>query len=236
MNRLLIFIGLFCVFFHKIAISSETFGPYESRLIFDGDKKNITYRIDNSGKLVWLVQGWVEDVKENKTNIFNVVPSLFRVEPKSQYTARVVKNGDLPEDRESIFWIVSNSLPGGNKGDNEGRVKEDSIDAKLNLAFRYKVPMIYRPASLGNIAQKPEKLQWKKNSNGKVKLFNPTNFAVQLQYVSINGIRKDGQGITYIIAPYTGVELNLKANSGTKIKYGVINDYGAVQEYEGAVE
>lgn len=235
MKKLLV-IGLLFLGFNKLSIGSETFGPYESRLIFEGDTKNITYRINNTGKLTWLVQAWVEDIKEIKTKDFTVVPTLFRVEPNSQFTARVVKNGNLPEDKETLFWVVSNSLPGGDKEEKEGYVKDEQIQAKLNLAYRYKVPMYYRPAALKNIEQRPDLLEWTTDKNGKINVYNPTKYSVQIQHVYANGVRNDGRGVSYIIPPMTGAALKIKSKPGVKIKYGIINDYGTVKEYEGIIK
>ncbi|ELG03280.1 fimbrial biogenesis chaperone [Escherichia coli] len=231
----LIIISLLFLGFNKLAIGSEAFGPYESRLIFEGDKKSITYRINNTGKLTWLVQGWIEDLKEVKTKDFTVVPTVFRVEPNSQFTARVVKNSNLPEDRETLFWVVSNSLPGGDKEERK-ELKEGTIQAKLSLAYRYKVPMYYRPAGLKNIAQRPDMLEWRSDKNGKISVYNPTKYSVQIQYVYANGVRNDGKGVSYIIPPMTGSELRIKSKHGEKIKYGIINDYGTVKEYEGVIK
>lgn len=214
------------------ASAYETFGPYESRIIFDGGKDSVSYRMVNTGKLTWLVQAWVEDMAEKKTNAFIVAPMLYRVEPSSQYTSRIIKKEQVKEDIESVFWVVSNSLPGGEK------VKEHSPgdkDAKLNLAFRYKVPLFYRPNSLKNIPQQPESLQWNVNNQGKIKVYNPTKFSAQLQYISIDGKRSEGKGISYIIPPLTGAEINAKGKRGDSIKYGVINDYGATKEYTGSI-
>lgn len=235
MKKLLIIILLF-LGFNKLATGSEAFGPYESRLIFEGDKKNITYRISNTGKLTWLVQAWVEDLKEVKSKDFTVVPTLFRVEPNSQFTARVVKNGSLPEDRETLLWVVSNSLPSGDKEEKSKNLKEETIQAKLSLAYRYKVPMYYRPAALKNIEQRPDLLEWTTDNNGKINVYNPTKYSVQIQHVYVNGVRNDGRGVSYIIPPMTGAALKIKSKSGEKIKYGIINDYGTVKEYEGIIK
>ncbi|WP_097478607.1 fimbrial biogenesis chaperone [Escherichia coli] len=234
MKRILILI--FFVLFANVNLvyANETFGPKESRLIFDGDKNSIVYRMENNGKLAWLVQAWVEDANEVKTDLFKVVPMLFRVEPLSQSTAQVIKTKKLKEDRETLFWVVSNSLPGGEN--QKGTSKDDKIDAKLNLAFRYKVPMIYRPSSLKGIKQSPESLTWSVDRNGKMKVYNPTKYAIQLQHIKINGTQKEGKGITYIISPLSGSTLDLSAKVGLQFKYGIVNDYGAVNEYEGVVK
>ncbi|MXI59547.1 fimbria/pilus periplasmic chaperone [Escherichia coli] len=217
------------------ALASGAFGPIENRLIFDGNKSFISYKISNTdNKLPWLVQSWIEDYKENRTNDFITAPLVFRVEPSSKFSVRIIKNNSLREDQETIYWVVSNAIPGGNGKKLEQ--EDGKINAKLSLAYRYKVPMIYRPKSLENIKQKPESLIWSVDEKQGMQVYNPSRYAVQINYISINGKRKQGDGISYLLPPLTKSGISIKAPIGTKIKYGIVNDYGAVNEYEGIVK
>ena len=214
--------------------SAASFGPRESTLIFDGRQGSTSYRIDNSdARLPWLVQAWVEDINEERTDAFTSVPLVFRVEPSSTFTVRIVKKGTVPEDRETMFWAVSNSLPGG--GRTEQKAEDDKISAQLSLAYRFKVPLIYRPAALVGKAQQPESLQWHVTESGKMTVRNPTPYVVQLNYVSVDGKRHQGKGVSWFISPEKSVTVDVSAGAGSRIKYGVVNDYGAVREYEGVV-
>lgn len=215
--------------------AAGAFGPREDKLIFDGSKTSINYRIDNTDKnLPWLVQAWVEDQDEKKTDKFTAVPLLFRVEPSSVFTVRVAKTGDLPQDRETLFWVVSNSLPGGvsSKQENE----EGKISAKLKLAYRFKVPLIYRPAALNDIKQEPEKIQWNVDNAGQLEVYNPTRFAVRLYKVVINGKKYQGKEVSSLIMPMTGKTLKVSVRGASQIQYSIINDYGAVKDYEGTIQ
>ncbi|MEQ4776561.1 molecular chaperone, partial [Escherichia coli] len=56
-------------------VGATSFGPRENTLIFDGRQGSISYRIDNSdARLPWLVQAWVEDIGEERTDAFTSVP------------------------------------------------------------------------------------------------------------------------------------------------------------------
>ncbi|MED0049733.1 molecular chaperone [Escherichia coli] len=215
-------------------VGAASFGPRESMLIFDGRQSATSYRMDNSDdKLPWLVQAWVEDIDEERTDAFMSVPLVFRVEPSSTFTVRIVKKGTVPEDKETMFWVVSNSLPGG--GRTEKKVEGDKISAQLSLAYRFKVPLIYRPAALAGKPQQPEALQWAVARGDKVTVHNPTPYVVQLNYVNVGGKRYQGKGISWFISPEKSVTVDVSAGVGSRIKYGVVNDYGAVREYEGVV-
>lgn len=213
---------------------AASFGPRESMLIFDGRQGSTSYRMDNSdARLPWLVQAWVEDIDEKRIDVFTSVPLVFRVEPSSTFTVRIVKRGTVPEDRETLFWAVSNSLPGG--GRTEQKAEGDKISAQLSLAYRFKVPMIYRPAALAGRPQQPESLQWRADKGGGVTVHNPTSYVVQLNYVNAGGKRYQGKGVSWFISPEKSVTVDVSAGTGSRIKYGVVNDYGAVSEYEGIV-
>lgn len=229
LSAFIFFGGVFCS-----CAGAASFGPRESMLIFDGRQGSASYRMDNSdARLPWLVQAWVEDINEKRTDAFTSVPLVFRVEPSSIFTVRIVKKGAVPEDRETLYWAVSNSLPGG--GRTEQKVEEDKISAQLSLAYRFKVPMIYRPAALAGKPQQPESLQWHAAAAGKMTVRNPTPYVVQLNYVSVDGKRHQGKGVSWFISPDKSVTVDVSAGAGSRIKYGVVNDYGAVREYEGVV-
>ncbi|HDC4802750.1 TPA: molecular chaperone [Escherichia coli] len=213
---------------------AASFGPRESMIIFDGRQNSTFYRLDNTdAHLPWLVQAWVEDISEKRTDAFTSVPLVFRVESSSTFTVRIVKKGSVPEDRETLFWAVSNSLPGG--GRSEQKAEGDKISAQLSLAYRFKVPMIYRPAALAGKPQQPESLQWRVAKGGKMTVHNPTPYVVQLNYVSVDGKRHRGKGVSWFISPEKSVTVDVSVGAGSRIKYGVVNDYGAVREYEGVV-
>ena len=215
-------------------VGAASFGPRESMLIFDGRKNSSSYRLDNTDThLPWLVQAWVEDVNEKRTDVFTSVPLVFRVEPSSTFTVRIVKKSAVPEDRETLYWAVSNSLPGGERS--EQKAEDDKISAQLSLAYRFKVPMIYRPAALAGKPQQPESLQWHADKGGKLTVHNPTRYVVQLNYVNAGGKRYQGKGVSWFISPEKSVTVDVSAGTGSRIKYGVVNDYGAVREYEGIV-
>lgn len=214
--------------------AAASFGPRENLLIFDGRQSSISYRMDNTdARLPWLVQAWIEDASEKHTDAFTSVPLVFRVEPSSTYTVRIVRKGTVPEDRETLYWAVSNSLPGGARS--EQKADSEKISAQLSLAYRFKVPLIYRPAALAGKSQQPGALQWRVTGDGKMTVHNPTRYVVQLNYINSGGKRYQGKGVSWFISPDTSATVDVRSATGTRIKYGVVNDYGAVREYESIV-
>ncbi|TYN06551.1 molecular chaperone, partial [Salmonella enterica subsp. enterica serovar Typhimurium] len=206
---------------------ASTFGPHESKIIFDEKDGRAIYSIDNTDpNKAWLVQSWIEDANGNKTDDFVTLPEVIRVEPKSKPVVRIIKKANPQPDHESLYWIVSHSIPAG-LGKRDTQTENE---ARLTLAFRFKVPMFYRPETLPANPE-PEKLEWNVGSNGEIRVNNPTKYAVQLHHVNINGKKHQGDGVSYIILPMTSTTLKVKAQGGDKIQYAIINDYGALKNY-----
>lgn len=223
-------LGLFIIYYTS-ASAASVFGPHESKIIFSEKEGNVSYTISNTDKeKVWLVQSWIEDQHEKKTSDFMSLPGITRVESNSQPSIRIIKKGSPLSDRESLYWIVSHSIPAQDKQ------KNNTVNsARLTLALRFKVPMFYRPKTLTEKPQ-PEKLAWSSDKNGNLNVYNPTKYHVQIHHLTINQKKYDGEGVSHIIMPMTSAKLNVKTKKTEKIKYAIINDYGAIKFYDSVIE
>ncbi|EFH4637573.1 TPA: molecular chaperone [Escherichia coli] len=219
------------LYFQVVYGHASVFGPNESKIIFKENEGMAFYSIENTDpQKAWLVQAWIEDSNEKKTSDFITLPQAIRVEPKSKPSIRIIKKTPPPSDRESLYWIVSHSIPAGlGKKD-----QHTENEARLTLAYRFKVPMFYRPEMLSE-KPNPEKIKWSISSNGYVSVNNPTKYAVQLHHVVVNGKKYQGNGVSYIILPMTSTALKFKANIGDKIKFSIVNDFGAIKDYDATI-
>ncbi|MEH5468777.1 molecular chaperone [Escherichia coli] len=212
------------------------FGPKESVVIFDGKKTSATYHIENTSKdKPWLVQAWVENTRGDIVDDLKIVPNIFRVEPSSVFSARIIKQDSLPEDHETLLWISSHSLPGGIIGKDE-ITDSDVLKSRIKLAYRFKTPLIYRPAALSSVPADPQELQWIDDGNNKLKVYNPTNRVIYLKSVMISNKKYQGKGVSFLIVPKKHALLDVTVSSGMKLKFGVVNDFGAIKEYDGVVK
>lgn len=110
-----------------------------TRYIFRGDKDSLTITVKNNDKeRLFGGQAWVENIVEKDTRpTFVVTPSFFKVQAAGQQTLRVIMASDnLPQDRESVYWINLQDIPPALKG------------SGLSIALRTKMKLFYRPASL----------------------------------------------------------------------------------------
>ncbi|MEY6362076.1 fimbria/pilus periplasmic chaperone, partial [Salmonella enterica subsp. enterica serovar Corvallis] len=151
---------------------------------------------------------------------------------KKGQTIKIMYTGSqtLPSDRESVFWFnVLEVPPKANKNENS------AAQNTLQLAFRTRIKLFYRPQGLGDLAgEAPAKLTWRmKHEQGKsvVTVNNPTPY-----FVSFNSIELESTGKKYIVdgqmaAPLTETSFTLKTATTTssgKINYSFINDFGGI--------
>lgn len=88
-----------------------------TRLIYDGGKKESSIGVSNPDKIPYLIQSWV-DLQEGDTSKtpFIITPPLFRLDGGQDNILRVVRaGGNLPTDRESLYWMNIKSIPSAEK-------------------------------------------------------------------------------------------------------------------------
>lgn len=207
-----------------------------TRIIYDENKKDISVRLDNKGQNPLLVQDWIDTGEENvdpakiKTP-FTAIPPVSRIEPKRGQTIKITYTGTtaLPKDRESVFWFNVLEVPpkaDASKADNT---------SLLQLAFRTRVKLFYRPSNLkGAASESVDKLKWhvvREQGQTVLRVDNPTAF-----YVSFNNATFDTNGKKYnvditMVAPFAQSSFPIKgltAPHAGKLDFRAINDYGGM--------
>lgn len=206
-----------------------------TRIIYNADQKDITLRMENKGSRPLLVQTWIDTGSENADPStiavpFTVTPPVSRIDGKRGQTVKITWNGSqtLPSDRESVFWFNALEVP--------PKVSDAEAKGKniLQLAFRTRIKLFYRPSNLtGSAPDAPEQLKWHlQSSAGKVVLLatNPTPF-----HVSFSGISLIAGGKKYAVengmaTPKGSSEFIVNGLStlptGSRVEYSAINDFG----------
>lgn len=211
-----------------------------TRVIFPAAEKEVSIRTNNKGKKPALVQVWVDDGRTN-ANInsmklpFMVTPPVFRVEPGKGQTVRMIYNGmALPQNKESVFWFNMLEVPS---------VQKESVTKnKLELAFRTRIKIFYRPTALdSNSSAENDKLKWSlvdDSQKGRgVKVSNPTPYYFSFDSGSITAGAKKVELVTEMVAPFSEKmffpELKLLgAINISAMNYKLLNDHGAVVDNE----
>lgn len=192
-----------------------------TRLVYQGEKKESSLGIQNPDNTDYLVQSWVDAGSKNQAKApFLITPPLFRLDAKEDNVLRVVRTGgNLPEDRESLFWLNIKAIPSSKRVEGQNT---------LQIAINTRIKLLYRPASIkGKPDEVADKLQWHREGNDLV-VENPTPFYMNFQTVTLNGHKIDKA--TWA-EPKTETHFALPANTGgTTVNWSIITDYGSISK------
>ncbi|MNC49943.1 Chaperone protein FimC precursor [compost metagenome] len=165
------------------------------------------------------MQSWVESADHTREKApFLITPPLFRLDGHQDNVLRVVRTGgNLPTDRESLYWLNIKSIPS---------TAHDENSNTLQIAIKTRIKLLYRPAGLsGKPDEMADKLRWHKQGNNLV-VSNPTPFYMNFQTIDVGGKKVDN--VTWV-APDSDAHFAVPGGiSGTSVSWKIINDYGAV--------
>lgn len=207
-----------------------------TRQIFPGGQREITVRTENVGKRTALVQAWMDDgdklaAPEDAKAPFVLRPPVFRLDAgKSQAMRVMFTGGQMPDDRESIYWLNvldipptpdPDALPTGNY---------------LQFSLRTRLKLIYRPKGLNDVSTAPQKVQWSVVNDGgswRLRATNPTPYYVHFAElaVRVGGKEYPAEDLP-MAAPMSSQDFTIKglaaAPTGGNVNFQYINDQGGV--------
>ncbi|RJT41142.1 fimbrial biogenesis chaperone [Rahnella woolbedingensis] len=187
-----------------------------TRLIYNGGKKEASLNVTNTDTNPYLIQSWAETQNGGAEKApFIVTPPLFRLEGNQQNLLRIVRTGgNLPEDRESLYWLNIKSIPAGSK-------KEGANT--LQIAVKTRIKLLYRPQALKGMPEEvTNKLTWSQ-SGTRLTVNNPTPFVMNFQQVKVGG--REIKDITYVL-PMTQAIFTTPVNVSGPVSWKLISDYG----------
>lgn len=188
-----------------------------TRLIYDGGKKESSLSVSNPDKIPYLIQSWVDAGENNTAKApFVITPPLFRLDGEQKNIMRVVRaGGDLPTDKESLYWLNVKSIPSTEKKANT-----------LQIAVKTRIKLIYRPAGLpGSLNEAAEGLQWTFSGNS----LHVTNSSPY--YLTFFTLKVGGNAVKEpnMVAPQSSAQFSLPGSAnGGAVSWQIINDYGGV--------
>ncbi|HEY2454434.1 MAG TPA: fimbria/pilus periplasmic chaperone [Scandinavium sp.] len=201
-----------------------------TRIIYPELQKEVTVKLSNNEGSPVLAQTWIDkgDVNAQPEKLqvpFIIMPPINRIDAGKSQTLRITYTGSstLPSNKETAFWLNVLEIPpvGKNRSPN-----------KLQIAFRTRIKLFYRPESLGKADKAiaaAESLEWA--SMGKTIIAkNNSPFYVSLVSVS------DGSGHSVegeMVPPFGETTFtpssSMKFSPGAKVSYEYVNDWGAVK-------
>ncbi|MEG6293324.1 molecular chaperone [Enterobacter bugandensis] len=190
-----------------------------TRLVYQGDKKESSLGLSNPDATDYLVQSWVDFGGKNLAKApFLITPPLFRLDAHEDNVLRVVRTGgNLPEDRESLYWLNIKAIPSS---------KHVEGVNTLQIAINTRIKLLYRPSAVkGRPEDVADKLEWRREGNDLV-VNNPTPFYMNFQTVTLNGHKV--AKATWAV-PKTETHFTLPGNvGGADVTYSIITDYGSI--------
>lgn len=190
-----------------------------TRVIYPAGQKQVQLGVtNNDDSSTYLIQSWVENADGGKDGRFVITPPLFAMQGKKENTLRIIDatNQQLPQDRESLFWINVKAIPSMDKS--------KLSDNTLQLAIISRIKLYYRPAKLALPPdQAAEKLSFSR-SGSSLTLTNPTPY-----YLTVTELNAGTRVLENALVPPMGkTSVKLPPDAGTNITYRTINDYGAL--------
>lgn len=210
-----------------------------TRVVFPGQKNEISIRLQNQGKGPTLVQAWIDDGDPRATPAtakapFVLRPPIFRMDAGKMQVIRVALAGEaLPQDRESLYWFNVRDVPATTADVSE----EDG--GRLHLIIRTRAKLFYRPKSLtvAGAMKAPQQLDWRLQRSGEgctLSIGNATPY-----HVNLNTIGSQGSAVAIgdgVVAPFgTARHALTPAQCGamkSTVHFEYVNDYGAAVAYE----
>lgn len=227
---------VFCAFSVSMLFSHFSYASIVidgTRVIYQGSKSEVTVNLTNKNKKPVLIQSWIdtgnESLSPERISVpFVLSPPINRVDPGNGQTIRISYTGvpALPTNRESVVWLNVLEIPAKDK-------ITDSTQQQLNIAFRTRIKLFYRPEGLqGNSDQAPEALHWHFNGDS-VSVQNPSSYVVTIFTVDYKdkGISSSVKGD--MLLPGGTKNFRLKnTGSMSSLSFSAINDYGVPVIYK----
>ncbi|MCC8364551.1 molecular chaperone [Lysobacter sp. A6] len=225
-----------------------------TRVVFPGDAREVTVRLDNRHAHPVLVEAWVErggqPSRDGPTIVpFAPHPPLVRIDPGKGQALRVHRlPGPLPSDRETLFWLNVLDVPPD--------LPVSMHASAMKIALHTRVKLFHRPVGLAGIASKaPAALRWSLR-DGALHIENPTPFHVSIARVVVgDGLDLHGD----MVAPFGALALRLDAaapgkaaidvtmqqlaarrttwlQASRRVSFDAINDVGGKDRFDAALQ
>lgn len=204
-----------------------------TRIIYPGNNKEISIRLNNPDDYPALVQTWIDSADAEDADApvpFVLSPPIFRMEPKTGQILRLFYTGDnLPEDRESLYYFNVLDIPP--KPDMN---ESDAPQNYLQFSIRSRLKLFFRPAGLSpDAADAPAQIRWLRDAKNSKRLtiVNPTPYFVTFHALSL---RRDNKKYPLpdkpMIAPFEQAEILLPQSleQDMIVDYETVNDFGGI--------
>lgn len=207
-----------------------------TRVIYNEKQREGVVKVSNTGNMPVLLQAWIDNGNANARPDtikvpFSVTPPVIRLDPKRDQTIRLFRTGSgLATDRETLFWFNLLEIPPKPTKSATGE------DNKLQLAFRTRIKMFYRPAELVMPSEQAMKhLTFSKKGNQLV-IKNASPYYITFRKIELRASKESpilanmSKINNKMVAPFAELSLpvttQVSINNTTQVFYSIINDQG----------
>ncbi|AOM42807.1 fimbrial biogenesis chaperone [Xenorhabdus hominickii] len=196
-----------------------------TRVVYISDQKEASISINNpETDISYLIQSWIQGEHDETKADFIITPPLFKLAAGNENILRIVKTGNnLPDDRESLFWLNVKSIPATTK----------SKQNQLQITVKSRFKLFYRPANLednANIAYKTLKF---KTDGHKLIVKNPTPYYISFSELSTGNDTKNYEiKSPGMVPPFEQLSWDVPIKNIRQVTWKTINDFGGVTPEE----
>jgi chaperone protein EcpD len=230
-----------CFFISVEALADVTING--TRIVFNAKDKESVVQLKNNGKNPYLLQLWIDDgnpkSRPGEVKVpFIITPPVVRIDPNKGQAVRIMfTDAALPQDRESLFWFNMLEVP-----PKPIKMIETGTNL-LQLAFRTRIKLFYRPANLEYSSLESYKRLNFKLSGSTLNIKNNSPYFITLSSIDVRRSRDSiivasvDKFPQRMIAPKGELNLQLVNKKSVKLDgltlfYSVINDYGGETKNE----
>ncbi|SFU68072.1 fimbrial biogenesis chaperone [Xenorhabdus koppenhoeferi] len=220
--HILLFIVIY-IFSTNISFAGVVIGG--TRVIYISDQKEASISINNpETDISYLIQTWVQGEHDETKPPFIITPPLFKLTAGNENILRIVKIGNnLPNDRESLFWLNIKSIP--------AMTKSEQNQLQITVKSRFK--LFYRPAYLAEYAETAYKTLKFRTDGHKLIAENPTPYYVSFSELAAgNGVKNYEIQSPGMIPPFEQLSWDVSIKNINKVTWKTINDFGGITPEE----
>lgn len=207
--------------------------PSQSRIIYHSVDKNKGIMLVNTNKYPVVVQNWIDEgegTPESAGIPFVSTPPVFRLESEGMRGVRIMyTQGELPQDRESLFWFNIYEIPPEKPGINP----ENSVLVTMNTQIK----LFYRPAGITITPDEAiKKVICRLSGRDSLICSNPTPIHIPitgLQIKNTNGLAATAMN-SELMMPFRDMTYNFKSQalSFEDLTFNYIDDNGNQHVYK----
>lgn len=210
-----------------------------ARIVYQQSDKGGAYaELENSSAAPYLIQSWLTSVdpdtglpnpqrSEGMDSPFMVTPPLTRLAPGERYRWRIqrVNEGQLPEDKESVFYIALKAIPTTN---NQGVQAGEFV-----LSPVIYLKMLYRPQRLENtrIDNVVRQLRFERQGEYLV-VNNPTPLSMTFASLQVGAYPIPDTTLSRMVSPFSEQRYPLPKSAKGDVLWRVLNEYGLATKIE----